>query len=191
MGVHDYYYAALLVLFPGVIIPFVWYARTRFHHLFDQGIVRLLVVLFLVYNFMYCFSVMELKSFATKGTWFIVGNHKFTGLMKYTNGSNKKWFSFIGMKSEKKELGIEDQDRVISLPDISFNISLYFMDQKGWTDRVKIKKTEDIDYLIQKGAGYLFISDTTLLKKDYLKPFLSRPVGSYKNIKVFKLTERR
>jgi len=54
-----------------------------------------------------------------------------------------------------------------------------------------VPRGEDIDYLIQKGAGYLFISDTTLLKKDYLKPFLSRPVGSYKNIKVFKLTERR
>lgn len=190
MGVHDYYYAALLVLFPGILIPFVWYARSQYRHLFSHRGVKWFLALFLFYNFVYCFSVMELKSFATRGSWFIVGNREYTDLMKYTNSSNAfKWFSFTDLKSRKKEFGIGDQDRVISLPDRSFNITLYFMDQKGWTDRVKIRKKEDIEYLIRKGATYLLISDTAMFKKEYIRPFLTHPVGSWKNIDVFKLSE--
>lgn len=189
MGVHDYYYTALLILFVGVFIPFLWVVREHYPALFKNKVLKVFLGVFLLYNFLYCYEVTELKTFAEKGRFPLVGDHNFIGLMKYTNTKvKKKWMRYADMKPYLKELGVGKEDKVISLPDRSFNITLYLMDRKGWTNREKYHQREDIDKLIGKGAKYLFLSDPELLKKPFLSPFLTDSVGDYKGIRIYRLT---
>jgi len=91
------------------------------------------------------------------------------------------------MKPYLLEIGVEEEDKVISIPDGSFNSSLFLCDRKGWTDYVPLNDPEQISFYISRGAKYLFITDVNLLEKDYLKPFINNQVGEFKGILIFKL----
>ncbi|PJB15088.1 MAG: hypothetical protein CO118_05180, partial [Flavobacteriales bacterium CG_4_9_14_3_um_filter_32_8] len=99
------------------------------------------------------------------------------------------WYRFERMRPYIREIGIKENDKIISLPDFSFNTSLYLVGQKGWTNFSNYNKKEDIENLIDKGAKYLFISNPELLSKEFLHSFLINKVGSFEGIEIFKLTE--
>jgi Dolichyl-phosphate-mannose-protein mannosyltransferase len=190
LGIHDYYFTALLILFVGILIPFIWFIKTNHPDIFNGYPIKIFLVIFLSYNFVYCLVVVKLKTFASQGEFVFVGNQEFVNLMKWTNWDvSTNLNRFESMKPYIREIGIKKEDKVISLPDPSFNISLYFTNQKGWSDYLNYSKSEDIEKLIQKGAKYLFISDPKLLKEEFLAPFLSNKIGDYKGIGIFKLSK--
>lgn len=190
MGVHDYYYTALLVLFIGILTPFLWFIKNDYPELFKGIKLKIFFSFFLLFNFLYCVSVIQLKTFAQEGVFVMVGNHAFVGEARWINWDTEtKWKRFETMKPYLKEIGIKKEDKVISLPDKSFNTSLYLSGQKGWTDYETYTETKDIDLLIQKGARYLFISDSELLNQEYLKPFLKEQIGDFKGILIYRLSE--
>ena len=189
MGIHDYYYSALLVLFLCILVPFIWFIKSNYPNIFQGYILKSFVGVFLIFNFLYCFSVMKLKTGAEgKGSYVMVGNHDFVELMTWTNWDLRtNWYRYAEMKPYIKTIGIEKEDRVICIPDQSFNATLYMLDQKGWTNFKDYSKTEEIEELIQKGAKYLFIGNPEYLEKEFLAPYLTNQVGEFKGIKVFKL----
>ena len=48
---------------------------------------------------------------------------------------------------------------------------------------------KDVDYLIKKGARYLFISNNETLNQEYIKPFLKEQIGEFKGIFIYKLSD--
>jgi hypothetical protein len=74
-----------------------------------------------------------------------------------------------------RQAGIKRSDRVLSIPDGSFNISLYFMDQKGFTvakdhlihDPIVAQK------FINK-VSYVVLSDTTLRRTEAFQRIVPR-----------------
>jgi hypothetical protein len=73
--------------------------------------------------------------------------------------------------------GIKREDRVLSIPDRSFDISLYMMDQKGFTnDRNEVLDIPDLVDRFSKKVDYVVLSDTTL-----------KQVQSFKNAKRLEL----
>lgn len=188
MGVHDYYYIALLILFPGILLPFMWFLKTNYTSLFNGLLLKIFVGLFLLYNFMYSMSVVQLKTIAREGDFAIVGNPYFVGTMRWINWHNRSdWTRFEDMKPYLRSLGIKSEDKIISLPDETFNASLYLTGHKGWTNFNQYTKKEQIDLLIKKGAKYLLVSDTEYLKKEYLQTFLSKQIGNYDHLTIYKL----
>ena len=188
MGGHDYYFVALLVVFLGIILPFMWFIKTK-HPIIFKGIpLKIIASIFLLFNFLYCLHVVKLKTLAQDGDFIMVKNKEFVKYMKWINwDEHNKWSRFAEMKTYIRGIGIKADDKIISLPDESFNISLYLLGQKGWTNFKPYNQSTEIDALIEKGANYLFISDDQLLTKDYLAPFLSHKIGEYKGIKIFRL----
>ncbi|MGZ3864137.1 MAG: ArnT family glycosyltransferase [Bacteroidia bacterium] len=97
-----------------------------------------------------------------------------------------------------REIGITENDTVISIPDFS-NASLYLTDQKGWTEYTDAKfnrgngilynsDSAGVQLSINKGAKYLILNGVEeLQKKPYLKSFANCLVGHYNKILVFKL----
>ncbi len=88
-----------------------------------------------------------------------------------------------------RSLGINRDDIVVSIPDQSPNISLYLMDQKGFTSLYQDGKSirEQLDFFIDRNAEYLIINDTTLYQKEEFEGYRQNKRGSYKNIEIFKL----
>jgi hypothetical protein len=92
------------------------------------------------------------------------------------------------MEPELRKHGIKKTDLVISIPDVSPNLSLVAMNQYGFTNyREKNNDSLGITRSISAGASYLIISDTALYKKTWLQPFLQQYAWSYKDIGVFDL----
>ena len=105
-----------------------------------------------------------------------------------------------------REIGIQSDDKVISIPDPTFNYTLYLMNQPGWTsiqhqalNKAQIKELgEDMDAgydfqdLIERGAKYLIVGrngeyDKAKFKK--IETYLKYPIGEYENIKIYDLHE--
>jgi hypothetical protein len=117
-------------------------------------------------------------------------NIKFHG---YHNYSHKHFYHGLqDIEKTNRNLGIQQNDLVISIPDPSINITLYLMNQPGFTDFGLFNKsgTERIDYFIKKNAKYLIINDTSIYSKseyDYLQPYLVNKIGQHRNIGIFDL----
>lgn len=187
MGVHDYYYVSVLVVFIGVIIPFVYYLKINQIILFEGKITKRAVLLFFAINFIICLSTVKLKTNTTHGDHVLLDS-SFVKEMKWFNGSeNSKWENFDKIKYLFKDLNIRKEDKVISMSDVSFNASLYFMDRKGWTNFSAYSTIEQIDELKTKGAKFLFIQEVDLKGKEFLSPCTQNQIGKYKDILIFEL----
>lgn len=92
-----------------------------------------------------------------------------------------------------KSHGIRREDFILSIPDFSFDISLYFMDQKGFTIAKTdfVADTVVINHFLGKNIKYVVMSDTTLQSE---KTFINNkqhfePFFTHNEIKVFKFKE--
>lgn len=88
-----------------------------------------------------------------------------------------------------RHLGINPEARVVCVPDISFNRSLYLLDRKGWTDFGGLisDDPEHMRKCIALGARFLLTTSDSVLIKPGISPFISRPLGTFENVRVFSL----
>lgn len=190
-GVHDYYYLPFLSVFVSTIVSFAYFIKHNNPYLLNNLFVKVFGIVFLAFNFIYCVSVIKLKTTNKGNDYITIGNSGLSVLLNWSNSNlNETWHKFYKMRDYLLELGVKNTDKVIAIDDHSFNISLYLMDKDGWTNYLNYTKQEDINVLIQKGAKYLFVIDNSFLEKDFLKPFLQQQIGDYDGVKIFKLTEQ-
>lgn len=191
LGVHDYYFAALLILYPAIVLPFVWYIRNRFPHTFSNWKLKSLLGAFVILNFIYCLSFVKLKTRAMEGEFAIVGNKELVGIMRWMNWDvQSNLYRFARMQPYLDSIGVRKEDRIISMPDPSFNTTLFLADRKGWTNYVTYKEKREIDTLIAHKARYLLISNPEVLTRPYLKPFLKDSIGNFEGVLIYKLSEK-
>jgi hypothetical protein len=166
---HDYYWINLYILLLLTTVSFVYFLKNNLQFAFKWG--KIAFVVLLVFNVIYTHKKID---------------ERYHGAyMEYYNLYMKDLSS---MKEYNRKLGIQRDDLVISIPDGTINASLYLMDQKGWSTYGSNFETQEFyrNY-ISRGAKYLFVSDTALLRKDYLKPFIKNKIGDYKSVSVFDL----
>jgi len=169
---HDYYTINLFVLVPLVLLGFFQVTKSKFNGLYKSIFFRVLLVAFLIHNIDFARRRIENRYHA---------NFK----------NNFKYVHYIQPLEEiipyLRSIGIEQDDRVICISDNSINISLYFMNQKGWTnygldyDGSKIKEKIDI------GAKYLFIYKSETYKQEGIKPYIRNKIGEFENFDIYAL----
>ncbi|MBN1821460.1 MAG: glycosyltransferase family 39 protein [Prolixibacteraceae bacterium] len=166
---HDYYWINLYILLLMTLVSFAYFIKKNFPKIFPWS--SLVFVVLLVFNIIYCDKKIDLRYHGSN--------------MNYYNMYLKNYSS---IKNFNREHGITRDDLVISLPEGTINGSLYLMDQKGWTSYGADHENQKyyIDR-IQRGAKYLFVSDSTLLEQDYIQPFIQDKIGKFKSIEVFDL----
>jgi len=87
-----------------------------------------------------------------------------------------------------RELGIKRENPVMVIDDQSINISLYNMDQIGFTSFCKKRNYKDkIAFSISKGTKYLLISEYKIKDFKECEPYFKHEIGHYKNILIFDL----
>jgi hypothetical protein len=118
------------------------------------------------------------------------------------------WWSEYEFKKDLHEItpylrsiGIKPDDRVISIPDQS-HLTLYLMNQKGWTEYTDMRlheenayhynnNTESIKYCIDNGAKYLVVNGIQeLIKRPHFMTYATNLVGKYNNVLIFDLNNR-
>jgi hypothetical protein len=188
-GNHDYYLIPLLILYPAIVLPFFLYVQSHFPALLKKNLVRAAFLLFLGLQFTYALSVVKLKTVATEGEFRMTFNPAFVSLMRWVNWEQQQWRHYYEMRPWLLEQGIPEDALVVSLPDPSFNTSLFLSGRKGWTDFKHYRTAADMDTLRSHGAAFLFIGKEALLSESYLAPYLQHPVGQYWQIHVFDIRE--
>lgn len=188
-GPHDYYFIALLILYPGILGPFLWYLFNTIENFAENKIFKTFVVIFFAFNVGYCTSVVKLHTFVTDGDHYLIGNHSFVSYMRWTNSDVfSEYYRWQDMRSYLGEIGVEDDAKLICFPDYSFNVTLYLVGHKGWTNFKGYTKTEEIQELVDHGADYLLIGSDDFRNADFLKPFTAHLIGESGEIYVYDLT---
>lgn len=169
---HDYYTINLFILIPVVVLAFFKMIKERYNQVFSSIWFKILLVVFLVYNVSFAKEMLE-KRYDPKG-W------QDEMFVKY-------YKPFMEIEPYLRSLGIQKDDKVLSLSDQSINITLYLMDQKGWTNYGIQGDSIRIQQKIAQGAKYLLTFRKETQEKAGIKPFTRNKMGSYKNIDIFAL----
>lgn len=166
---HDYYTINLLIVFAAVWAIFFYSLKNT--KLFDHPVFYLAGAAFLVWNIITCQYRLEVRY----NSWM--------------NDMYKNQFQALTeIEPLFKEIGIGEEDKVISLPDFTINGSLYFMKRNGYTEfGSDFNHIETYYNRIDQGAKYLIVNDTTILKKEIIQPFIDKKIGEYKNIRIYDL----
>jgi len=169
---HDYYVINMLILAPLVLLTFMFTLKTVHNKIYLSFIFRALLVAYLIHNI--DFARRRINDRYNPDGW---------QNAYYTN--NVRFYGEI--KPYLRTLGIQTDDRVISLSDNSINVTLYLMNQKGWTNYGLNADSTLIRQKIAMGAKFLFISDKTLYENKSLDPFIKHKIGSFRTIDIFRL----
>ena len=200
-NVHDYYLINMLPLVVFIVIAFTLLVKIKFPRLFNQWRIKLLATLLLIFCAYSTSQIQKAKYFGYDRI------EDYSPLLTPSMVASYSWLHYnydqhlLAIESIEpylRSIGIKRDDLVYSTPDPSFNISLYLMDQHGFTDYncQSFNKSSAFDEAmckhfvqerIKRGAHYLILNDTTKLKMNYLKPFTHHKIGQYLNVEIFDL----
>lgn len=188
IGAHDYYFIPFLMLVFSCVLPLMWLFKERFSKPFHSKLTKALLVVFVFFNVYYCKEILRFKFGRQEGESWIVMNDEFEGLMRWHNWMLKThWNNLYFIRPELEKMGVKKEDKVITYPDQSFSISLFFLDRDGWTNMIGLHSEEQIEHLKKQGAKYLITHDTELEKAEFLDPYRKNEVGRFNNVRVYKL----
>ncbi|WP_317899710.1 ArnT family glycosyltransferase [Aurantibacillus circumpalustris] len=193
-SVHDYYLSNLMI-FP--VITFLCTAHivseTNFFNT-NKSFVRLFVICVILFNSMHSAAVYRLRTVEDDKLvyWFPFITEDESKLAKYLAwdyGNSIKRIEEI--TPDLRSHGIKREDFVLAIPDQSFDISLYFMDQKGFPisrDHF-INDTTVADQFLKKHVKYLVMCDTTLKQQIAFKRIANHfeTLFTKNSVEVFKL----
>jgi hypothetical protein len=185
-----------LFLLTGVLIYFIlWFKQFCFH---DYYVFTALTCIVL----MLVFSLSIIQKHAHKyvvyfttlllGVLLIANVHRSSRLIHERYANNENSFNMnralFEVEPYLRSIGIEAQEKVISIPDPTFAQSLYLMNQKGWTGVWEsFRKKEEFEQAIADGAKYLIVADEKLLNEAYIQDYIQDPLGSFKGIFIYRL----
>ena len=168
-NVHDYYWIDFYPLF--ILVWVLFFFSARKNRIFNHWAVKMSFVALFVFNMFYCQKIVKARYDGWPVDPYI--NH-----MKAVGELEPILF----------DLGIGENDKIISMPDHSINVSLYLMNRAGATNyNIPFNEERVLIDRIKKGATFLVINDTAILKKEWLKTYINYPVKTYKNVKIFDL----
>lgn len=169
---HDYYLINQLVFMIAILISFFYLIKKNYKKIYQNIFFRLLLIVVLVLNISHCKNIIDARYYG----WQNAQHLKYTKVLESIT-------PYL-----RNNLQISSEDTVIFMNDHSFNISLYLMEQKGYTNfDTELRDYTSISKKIEAGVKYIMLNDSSLLEKEYLKPFIQNKVGQYKNIQIFKV----
>jgi len=168
---HDYYTINLFILVPVIILGFLWLLKERFNKIFTSVIFKILVILFLIHNVDFARRRIEAR-YSDRG-W---QNRNYIENVQY----------FKEIPPYLSSIGIKKEDKVLSLSDNSINVSLYLMNQKGWTSYGVSLDSAGIADKMKLGAKYLMLTNQDFEKPE-IQPFTRNKIGEFRNIKIYAL----
>ena len=171
---HDYYIIALYPFFIFTLIGAFKMLKENYSRFIESIPVKILLGLFLVASLVFARHTM---------------GERYTGKFAY---KPNPVLSETGFQEYLTTLGINKDTKVISIPDISPNISLHRLNLPGFTEWKDTKRNrisvERMQHFIDLGAQFMIIHDPESLEKDYVKAYSSDLAGEYNDVRIFDLS---
>lgn len=174
--VHDYYLNNLMIFPVVTLMAFTEILVQRQVIMPNRKFIRTFLVVTFLFNAFYAAAVYRGKMIEDD-----VLTQWYPFVSKDDRKNSKYYFWDYGNSIRKLEEfrpvlrahGVKREELVLSIPDQSFNISLYFMDQKGHTISREHFTMDSTVYhhFRKKGLRYLVLSDTTLKLQPAFRQF--------------------
>jgi len=95
---------------------------------------------------------------------------------------NPSFYQSEALREYVSELGIRYEDHeVVSMPDKTPNLTLYYLNRRGYTRRKDRVSRGDMERYLDQGVDFLVISDSDMLKDPSVEPYLNKPIGVFDN----------
>ena len=191
LNVHDYYLLDFYLIIPILFLTFFKLLQNIHLSVFNSKIVKSGLFIILILSF--CFGIAKTRIKYFGNNTFVSKN--FLSEREHRYWEWLKWDYETRIQSAEtvtpylRKIGLKRMDLVLSIPDGSPNVTLYFMDQKGYTLLYNDNKTkkEVIENAIENKVKYLIITNKMLAKDSSISDYTKNRIGEYKNVSVFKL----
>ncbi|MFI5222023.1 MAG: ArnT family glycosyltransferase [Bacteroidia bacterium] len=189
---HDYYLANWVIIFPFFIMNTLFILKNYYKPFYHSRFFEIGILMVFIYSMYYGAALTRTRYFSddflanenltfkrVSGNYYKMEHEKYDHTLK----------AYETIEPYLRKLGIRREDKVINIPDYSFNICLAKMDQKGFTDfgfletdSARVKK------FMAMGAKYLIVNDSEVFtSRKYLNAFIKEKIGTYQNIQIFSL----
>lgn len=167
---HDYYIIPFYSIMFFSILGLLNSIKKIWPRVFNSSMSKIIFIILLVINALHTKKDIQMR---VSGKW-------------KDNWNNIFWDK--GLKNYMQLLGIKENDLIVSVPDISPQVSLYLIGNAGFTEFPGIKiDQEHIFELKEKGASYIVVNDSSYLDRpDVVIRSLER-IGDYKGVIFYKL----
>ncbi len=169
---HDYYTINLMILSPVILLTSLLVLKKLQYKIFRSILLKVIFLIFIIHNIGFARNMLE---------------DRYSEYGWMNENRTKHTYSFENVTPYLRSLGITGEDKVICIPDQSINITLYLMNQKGWTGYNIQNDSLKVAQKIEQGAKYLFIYEKEGYDPKIMEPFISEKVGEYENIKIYSL----
>jgi len=194
MDYHEYFLIDATVIIPAITITFLTTLKGFSINLFNSKIVKIFSFLLLLLALNY--NMVMTRTHYNPYDKMVTQNIPLPSRVM----NDWKWVYYDWEIHRKKydgiipyirSLGINFEDRVISIPDESPNRSLTLLNQKGFTDfhySFNYQGSKMTERKIELGAKYMIVEGAENLLREDVAPFTENQIGEYNGIKIFKLT---
>lgn len=192
---HDYYYLEFYLLTTSIVLTTVHLIGTHYPNISRSIYLKIGVGIVLLEMVLNCALVVRNRYHAIDQDWarvFLTKDQ--TEKTKYDTWQYDLYHRGLeGLEPDLRKWGIQRNDLVLSLPDISPNITLQEMNQKGFTSCYLwgLSAQEMVEECINRGAKFLIINDHNYLKDHDLSLYTHQKVGQYLNVSVYKLPKKK
>jgi len=193
---HDYYFINFIPFYVCLFLLFGSYysslEKKTTKNIFS--VIMVLVMLFNIYN-----SAVNIRlryyhtDFLLKNSF--VHKNKME-LFEYLDKLHRIYIKpFETVKPYLNQIGVDQNAKVIILPDYTYNMTLYYTGMRGFSacgragvDGYTYSHDEGaFAAQVNCGAKYLFIYDDRILLNEALSKYPKRPIGKYQNILIYEL----
>lgn len=94
--------------------------------------------------------------------------------------------SYYDIEPYLRKIGVSRLDKVMSVPDVSPNITLYYLNQPGWTEAFNGDQY-NINFFASQGAKYLIVGDTAYLQNPLYANHAGEKIGEHKGIFIYRM----
>jgi hypothetical protein len=188
---HDYYHVDFLIVPIVIHLAFLHYLKKNETSWFHSGLTKLFFSAFLLYNVLYCANNMRMRY------WGPGEKPMYTAQLIAPKIDVENWAYFHWVYRNKpyetvtpvlRSMGIKRSDAVVCPDDFSYSITLYLMDQKGWTNmETTLKDSLAIIDRVRHGAKYMMIADTAIKKVPFLVTFEQHELMNYQGLHIYDL----
>lgn len=187
--VHDYYLTNLLIFIPVLLLGVLNVGKRRFPTFLKNKWVRVLagVILCLL---VYKTALTNRMKYDADDPWlnynFVVADSRVEIWRWFQKDYRRHKKAFETITPYLRSLGIEREDRVLSFSDRSINITLYLMDQKGFSSfgYHALSLEEKMKLYKENGVKYIIVDEDTEDPKT-LAPYLGEKIGEYENVGIY------
>ncbi len=196
MDAHEYFLIDATVIIPAIILTFLTTMKGLSIKTFNSTTTKSLAFILLAFSLNYDIVVTR-DHFNPKDKMVTYNIPLPKRVQDYWDYCYWDWElhrgKFEGITPYLRSLGIKFEDKVISIPDESPNITLTMLQQKGFTDYHywnNYQGARRTERKIELGAKYLIVQGDENLLRDDVAPFISNQIGEYNGIKIYRLKNK-